>query len=148
GKQKAYWHFAKGKTEEQFCELLIEVFKLLSPAVTIIDGVVAMDGYGPIRGRARPLGWLIAGTEPIACETVCANLVRFDLNDLPIVRTAKLMGFGCCDFEKINIVGDAFPDEPCTDFEPCELIPIRFSLLRVCKSIAKQIIMRCREKKK
>ena len=146
GKQKAYWHFAKGKSEDEFCELLIEVFKFLRPAVTIIDGVIAMDRQGPIRGRARPLGWLIAGTEPIACETVCANLVRFDIDDLPIVRTAKRMGFGCCDFEKIDIVGDAFPDKPCSDFEHSELIPIRFSLLRVCRSIAKQIILRCRRR--
>ena len=76
GKRKALWHFRKGGKFEDFCELLIEIFRFLNPALTIIDGVMAMDGQGPIRGRTRPLGWLIGGTDPMACETVCCKLVN------------------------------------------------------------------------
>lgn len=141
GKQKAFWHFAKGKNACDFCEFIIEIYKFLNPALTIIDSVIAMDGPGPIRGRARPLGWLIGGTEPIACEVVCGKLVNIKGEDLPIVQAAQQMGFGCCDFEKIQIVGDDLPNQSCTDFEPAELIPIRFSLVHVCKSICKQLLL-------
>ena len=140
GKQKPYWHFAKGGDSFEFCKFLIEIYRLLNPTLTIIDGVVAMDGGGPIRGRARPLGWLIAGTEPIACERVCCELVKLAPEQLPILEAAKRMGFGAGSLEEINISGDNYKDKICTDFEPAKLIPIRFSLLRVCKSIAKQII--------
>ena len=74
GKWKAYWHFAKGGNAKKFCTLLIEIYKHLSPALTIIDGVTVMDGPGPIRGRPRPLGWLIGGIDPMACEIVCSKL--------------------------------------------------------------------------
>jgi len=141
GKHKALWHFSKGHNESEFCELLIDIYKFLKPAVTIIDGVIAMDGPGPIRGRARSLGWLIGGTEPIACETTCARLVDIEPASLPFVKTANKMGFGCPDPQAIEIVGDEFPQSPCTDFELPQLIPIRFSLLHVCKSICKQILL-------
>jgi uncharacterized protein (DUF362 family) len=141
GKRKAVWHFAKGKHTEEFCRLLIEIYKFVKPALTIIDAVTVMDGAGPIRGRARPLGWIIGGTDPIALEVICCKLVNLTAENLPIVKTARKIGFGCSDFDKIKIVGDTLPQTPCTDFELPELIPIRFSLPHVCRSIFKQIIL-------
>jgi len=139
GKSKPYWHFARGKTAEQFCELLIGIYRFLNPALTLIDGIVAMDGPGPINGRARPLGWLIAGTDPVACEVVCSKLINAKPEDFPIIRTARQMHFGCSEPGGVKILGDRLPETGCTDFEPARLIPIRFSFLRVCKSILKQI---------
>jgi uncharacterized protein (DUF362 family) len=141
GKWKAYWHFAKGGNEKKFCKLLIEIYKFMNPAMTIIDGVIAMDGPGPISGRARPLGWLIGGTEPIACEIVCSRLINLSPESLPIVKTAKQIGFGCGNYDDITIAGDPFPQTACTDFVLANPIPIRFSLFHVCKSICKQIIL-------
>ncbi len=141
GKRKALWHFRKGKNISEFCRFLIELYQFLKPALTIIDGVVAMDGNGPIRGRTRPLGYIIGGTDPIACERVCGRLVNINPDDLPIVRTARQMGFGCASSEKIKTGGDGFPEQVCTDFEPARLIPVRFSLAHVCKSICKQILL-------
>jgi uncharacterized protein (DUF362 family) len=141
GKRKAIWHFAKGKREGDFCRMLIDIYRFVNPVVTIIDAVTVMDGPGPIRGRARPLGYLIGGTDPMSLERVCCKLVNLDPQELPIVRTAKRIGFGSWDDENIEILGDDLPEEPCTDFELPELIPIRFSLLHVCKSIGKQILL-------
>jgi len=141
GKKKALWHFRKGSRQHDFCELLIDIYRYINPALTIIDAVTAMDGPGPIHGRARPLGWLIGGTDPIACETVCARIVNIEPEDIPIIKTAKQMGFGCCDPAKIQITGDDFPQSVCTDFMLPDMIPIRFSMLHVCKSICKQILL-------
>jgi uncharacterized protein (DUF362 family) len=141
GKKKAYWHFARGKRADDFCELLIGIFRFIQPALTIIDGVIVMDGPGPIRGRARPLGYLIGGTDPVACEIVCARLVNIEPDELPIIRTAKRMDYGCRDLDKIEIAGDNFPQNVCMDFELPELIPIRFSLPHICRSICKQVLL-------
>lgn len=113
----------------------------MNPAFTIIDGVMVMDGPGPIRGRARPLGYLIGGTEPIACENICCQLVNIDPKELPIIKTARQMDFGCSDTKKIEISGDDFPKKVCTDFKLAKPVPIRFSLPHVCKSIAKQMLL-------
>jgi uncharacterized protein (DUF362 family) len=141
GKRKALWHFTKGGNANDFCELLIDIYRYLNPALTIIDAVTAMDGPGPIRGRARPLGWLIGGTEPIACETICAKLIDIEPANIPIIRTARQIEFGCSDPAQIEITGDGFSPGTCVDFKLPELVPIRFSLLHVCKSICKQIFL-------
>ncbi len=141
GKQKAFWHFANGGREDLFCEFLIEIYKILSPAFTLIDGITAMDGSGPIRGRARPLGLLVSGVEPISCEVICAKLVGCKPEDIPIVRTARKIGFGCSEINDIEVRGERLDDCLCNDFAFDKRIPIRFSLLHVCKSVCKQIAL-------
>jgi uncharacterized protein (DUF362 family) len=107
----------------------------------MIDAVMVMEGHGPINGRARPLGWLIGGTEPIACETVCAKLINVEPEHFPILKTAKRIGFGCSNPAQIATVGDDYAQYVCTDFDLPRLVPIRFSLVHVCKSIFKQIVL-------
>ena len=147
GKRKTLWHFVKGGNYDDFCELLIGIFKFLNPALTIIDAVSVMDGPGPIRGRARPLGYLIGGTEPMALETICCELVNIKPEDLPIIKTARQIGLGCSERNKIKILGDEFPETVCGDFELPKLIPLRFSFLHVCKSICKQILLLAKRSK-
>ena len=141
GKRKALWHFAKGRDPDDFCELLIDIYGFMNPALTIIDAVTAMDGPGPINGRPRPLGWLIGGTDPIACEIICARLIGIEPKKLPIIKTAKQIAFGCSDPAKIEIAGDDFIQYACPDFQLPKLIPIRFSLSHVGKSICKQMLL-------
>jgi uncharacterized protein (DUF362 family) len=141
GKEKPYWHFARGKSERRFCRLLIEIYRRLSPALNLIDGVVAMQGQGPIRGQPYPLGFLIAGTEPIACEVVCGRLIGIEAGELPMVRTAEKMGFGQSQWSEIEIAGDDFGPFVRKDFQRAQLTPLRFSLPRIFKSIAKQILL-------
>jgi uncharacterized protein (DUF362 family) len=141
GKHKALWHFRKGGDPATFCELLIDIYRYMDPALTIIDGIVAMEGQGPIRGPSRPLGWLVAGVEPIACELVCSRLIGLQPQQVPIIRTATSLGFGCSDLAQIEILGDPLPAAPCPDFLMPRPAPIKFSLLHVCRSIARQILL-------
>lgn len=139
GKQKAIWHFARGGGRSEFCRFLIDIYRFMKPAVNIIDAVRIMEGPGPIRGRPRFLGWIIAGTDPIACEIVCGRLVNMKPGDIPIVRAAEQMGFGCGEQRRITILGDEFPRLICRDFQIPGQVPVRFSLLHVMRSIVKQI---------
>ncbi len=144
GKTKAYQHFALGKDYDAFCRMLIGIYRLVNPALSIIDGIIAMEGTGPINGRPRRLGVLIGGVDPIACELLCCRLVNFDPRQLPIIRTAHDIGFGCGDLEDCNIVGDDYEELICADFAAAEQTPLGFTLPRVCKSVAKQLFTRLR----
>jgi len=143
GKHKALWHFRKGGNPDEFCELLIDTYRYLHPVLTIIDGIVAMEGQGPIRGKSRPLGWLIGGADPIACEMVCCRLVNIKPEQVPIIVTAKRIGFGCADLDHVEILGDALPP-PCLDFQMPELAPVKFSFTHVCRSITRQLLLLAR----
>jgi uncharacterized protein (DUF362 family) len=141
GKEKALWHFLKGGRPEDFCRMLIGVYQRLAPALAIIDGVIAMEGQGPISGSAKPLGFLVGGADPIACEYACCRLIGMDPKALPILQTARAMGFGCPGDEALSIVGDPYEDFICRDFRFAEQTPLRFTLPRICKSIARQAVL-------
>ena len=141
GKEKAFWHFAKGHSYEAFCRMLIGIHRRLGPVVNLIDGIVAMEGQGPINGTPRSLGVLVAGTDPIACEYICCRLMGIDPAGLPILKTAAQMRFGCHDAEAIETVGDPWPPLVCADFKAAEQTPLRFTLRRICKSISRQAVL-------
>ncbi|NLW83201.1 MAG: DUF362 domain-containing protein [Phycisphaerae bacterium] len=141
GKEKAFWHFAKGGSYDAFCRMLIGVYRQLAPVVTLIDGIVAMEGQGPINGTPRPLGFIAAGTDPIACERLCCRLIGVDPATLPILQAAAKMNFGCQDDAAIDVVGDAAEPLICTDFKPAQQTPLRFTFGRICKSVIKQALL-------
>lgn len=141
GKAKAVWHYKKGETFEEFCTMLIDIYKLLNPVITIVDAVVAMEGPGPIRGKPRHLGWMAASVDPIAAETVCCRLIGCNPEDLPVIKTAQKLRFGCSNEQNIEAAGDLDPIKEQVELEAAQLIPLRFSPLRIIKSIIRQIFI-------
>ena len=45
---------------------------------TLVDGIVSMEGNGPMKGSPRPTGIVLAGEDPIALDVAAATLVGFD----------------------------------------------------------------------
>jgi uncharacterized protein (DUF362 family) len=148
GKAKAIWHYRKGATFDDFCTMLIDIYKLLAPVLTIVDAVVAMEGPGPINGSPRKLGWLIASADPIAAEVVCCDLIGICPEQLPLVKAAQKIGFGCINKQNIQIIGDSLPAGIPIRLVPAELTPLRFTPARIVKSILKQIFMLVKSKRR
>ena len=44
----------------------------------IADGIVAMEGNGPLNGTSRHLGKIVLADDPIAADATCARLMGFD----------------------------------------------------------------------
>jgi len=76
GLRKPEWHFRTGVDREMFARLLVMIYRAISPTVTLLDGILAMEGQGPGKGGLpRHLGVLIAGTDSVAVDrTVCRML--------------------------------------------------------------------------
>jgi uncharacterized protein (DUF362 family) len=141
GKAKAIWHYRKGSSFEDFCAMLIDIYKLTGPILTIVDAVVMMDGPGPIRGNPKKLGWLVASADPMAVEIICCDLMGISPQELPLIRTAAKIGFGCIDKQNIEILGDSLPDKPTVEIIAARQIPLMFSPVRIFKSILRQIFI-------
>jgi uncharacterized protein (DUF362 family) len=54
--------------------------------LTVIDGVVAGEGEGPLAPRDVPLGVILAATDPIALDLAAVRLMGFDEERLPKLR--------------------------------------------------------------
>jgi len=44
----------------------------------IVDGIVGMEGNGPIQGSAKNVGVLVAGKDPIAVDATCCRIMQID----------------------------------------------------------------------
>jgi hypothetical protein len=56
--------------------------------LTIIDGVVAGEGEGPLAPSDRPLGAVIASLDPVAADLVGIQLMGFDERLIPKIQEA------------------------------------------------------------
>jgi uncharacterized protein (DUF362 family) len=54
----------------------------------LVDGIVGMQGTGPMQGDPVESGVVIGGTDPVAVDTVAARLMGFDWKKLPVIREA------------------------------------------------------------
>jgi uncharacterized protein (DUF362 family) len=48
------------------------------PQFAIVDGIVGMEGNGPIQGTPRPSGLLVLGDDVVAVDVTCARLMTID----------------------------------------------------------------------
>ncbi len=56
--------------------------------LSVIDGIVAGEGEGPLFPTPKPCGILIAGTHPVLVDVVGTRLMGFDWTKVPMVREA------------------------------------------------------------
>jgi uncharacterized protein (DUF362 family) len=57
---------------------ILDINAAVRPHLAIVDGVVGMEGDGPIMGTPRRLGVLVMGTNLPAVDATCARLMRVD----------------------------------------------------------------------
>jgi hypothetical protein len=54
--------------------------------LTVIDGIVAGEGEGPLAPNDVPLGAIVAGTDPVAVDLVAVRLMGFNEQLIPKLR--------------------------------------------------------------
>ena len=52
----------------------------------IADGIVAMEGNGPLNGTPRPLGKIVLADDPVAADATCARLMGFEPDRIVHIR--------------------------------------------------------------
>jgi len=106
GPAKAGLHLTAGHSTELFAGLLLEIFQARPVALTIVDGIVAMEGNGPNSGTPRQLGLLLAGENPVAVDTVAARLAGIPPHLLPVELEARRRGLPGTELDQITVTGD------------------------------------------
>ena len=57
---------------------ILDIAAAVRPHLAIVDGIVGMEGDGPIMGTPRRLGVLVMGTNLPAVDATCARLMQID----------------------------------------------------------------------
>ena len=103
GYKKPEWHFRTGINKEMFARLLVQICNAVKPSITILDGILAMEGEGPgKKGKPRELGILAASRSPVAVDIAVCSMLGIAPDSLPTNKAAKELGFN----QEIYIKGD------------------------------------------
>lgn len=138
GAAKAGLHLTAGRSKELFAGLLLEIALARPVALTIVDGVVAMEGDGPNSGTPRQLGWLLAGTNPVAVDLVAARLIGIPTELLPVEQEALRRGLPGAHWEELELLGDTF--EPVQPFTLPEGLDVQFGLPGFVKDLLRNYL--------
>jgi uncharacterized protein (DUF362 family) len=77
---------------------ILDVAGAVRPAYAIVDGIVGMEGNGPIQGTPVDSGVLVFGDDPVATDTVTATMMGFDPTRIPYLHeAARFLGQGDLD---------------------------------------------------
>ena len=99
-------------------EGLVDVYSIVRPRFNVVDGIVALEGDGPNLppGRSKPLGLIVAGSDGLAVDAVCAKIMGTDPKKVKHLRLASERGLGVMDLEEIEVKGESI-ERVATQFE-------------------------------
>jgi Pyruvate/2-oxoacid:ferredoxin oxidoreductase delta subunit len=117
GTDKASWHLRAGRDTDTFATVLVQIYDKIRPVVSIVDGVLAMEGNGPNSGDPRPVGIIGASADAVALDTIICGLLGFDADILKTCIIGNSLGVGTSDPEQIRLVGDNLKEFPVRDFK-------------------------------
>jgi uncharacterized protein (DUF362 family) len=127
GSDKAAWHLA-GREVENFATALVQIYEKVRPKVSILDGILAMEGNGPSSGTPRHLGIIAAAEDAVALDATICTLVGYPLEKLHTCVIAEKMGVGIADPDRIRVVGDSIVGMPLTDFARPKSLTVAWNL--------------------
>jgi len=84
----------------------------------IVDGIVGMEGNGPIQGTPKPAGVLVAGRDRAAVDATCCRIMRIEPFKILYLRLAS-GGESHITERNIRQIGESLPAVA----TPFELIP-------------------------
>jgi len=97
--------------------LIAEVNQLLKPKLGIMDGLVGMEGRGPINGQPVRLNVIMGSQDVVALDAAAMRFVGLDpLTSAHIVHGAEI-GLGVIGEDEIEVDADC---EPVKQFAPAE----------------------------
>ncbi len=84
---------------------ILDINAAIRPDFAIVDGIVGMEGNGPIQGTPKACGALIFGDDPVAVDATCCRVMGLVPERIRYLAAAGTM-LGHVNIDKIQQVGE------------------------------------------
>jgi uncharacterized protein (DUF362 family)/ferredoxin len=96
---------------KDFAAIVVDIYQQARPQLTVIDGIVAMEGDGPgTSGKLRECGVLLAGQDGVAIDSILSLIMGVSPLDILTTREAAARNEGIADINRIEVVGEKLLD--------------------------------------
>jgi uncharacterized protein (DUF362 family) len=102
-------------------ESILDINASIKPYLAIVDGIVGMEGDGPIMGTAKEANVLVMGRNFPAVDATCARIMGINPKKIPYLNRASGL-LGPVEEEEIEQRGDVIQAVR-TNFQLLEEIP-------------------------
>ena len=105
---------------------IVDIALTRTPELAIVDGIIGMEGDGPLNGTPKQLGALVMGTDLLAVDATCCRLMQLDPERIGYLVLGQQRGLGCLREGAIKQTGEtitslARPFETLPQFRPLYL---------------------------
>ncbi len=88
---------------------LLDINSTVRPDFAIVDGIVGMEGNGPIQGVPKACGVLVLGEDPVAVDATCSRIMGLVPDRIDYLAQASCL-LGHLKEEKIHQMGESIAD--------------------------------------
>jgi uncharacterized protein (DUF362 family)/Pyruvate/2-oxoacid:ferredoxin oxidoreductase delta subunit len=107
GPRKALWHLKAGEDRKVFAQVLVDLYQIIQPSLTILDGIMGMEGNGPNSGQPIQLGLILASGDTLSLDQIVCDLLGISRKSLLTNRVAFEQGMGR---DGIEVLGERVED--------------------------------------
>ncbi len=101
---------------EHFSRVLADIYSLVKPALTVMDGIVGMEGNGPATGQIRNVGLILASKDGVALDAITSRIMGFKENEVDAIRLSGERGLGETRLSSIEVIGETLNSVLFRDF--------------------------------
>ncbi len=91
GTDKADLHFRMSQ-KEVFADLLVDIHENFRPTLTIMDGIVGMEGDGPSSGTPKKIGAILLSSNAHKLDYAACEIVGMSLKEVPTLHRSYQRG--------------------------------------------------------
>jgi uncharacterized protein (DUF362 family)/Pyruvate/2-oxoacid:ferredoxin oxidoreductase delta subunit len=114
GPKKPLWHLKAGDDQKTFASILVDIYQVIRPSLTVLDGIVGMEGNGPNSGRPIPVGLILASGDSLSLDQIVCDLLGISRESLLTNRVAFEQGMGR---DPIDVLGERVEDLKIPSFQ-------------------------------
>ncbi|MFO0927711.1 MAG: DUF362 domain-containing protein [Gemmataceae bacterium] len=98
---------------------IVDITATRTPDLAIVDGIVGMEGDGPLNGTPRPTGVVVMGADLLAVDATCCRLMQLDPHKVGYLVLGNRMKLGQIAEPAIGQLGERIEDRR----QPFDTVP-------------------------
>jgi uncharacterized protein (DUF362 family) len=98
---------------------IVDIAATRTPDLAIVDGIVGMEGDGPLNGTPKPVGVLVMGCDLVAVDATCCRLMQLDPEKVGYLVLGSRKKLGLLPAGRIEQLGETIEDRA----QPFDTVP-------------------------
>ena len=113
---KAEYHLNLPEYDD-FANALIDICLASLSVLSVMDGIVGMEGHGPSAGKPRQLGVVLASASPFSLDRIACEIISLESERVPTLKNAISRGLSPANLTNIEVVGEQISTFKVSDFD-------------------------------